>query len=188
MKKRRYDAGYVRNWPLTIGLRFLAAGVLLSVAVILIACGDSGADSSAGVNQGNRALNFTLEKLDGEEVSLSDYAGEVVVVNFWATWCPPCRAEIPDLEAAYQAYQEKGLVVLGVNVEDPARAVESFVAEMEMTYPVVLDETGKVMRAYRTPGLPMSVVLDREGVIRARHIGFLSAEQLDDYLQQVLSE
>lgn len=178
----------MRNRQRTLGLRLLAAGVLLSVAVVLLACGNGGVDSPAGVNQGNRALNFTLENLAGEEVSLSDYEGNVVVLNFWATWCPPCRAEVPDLEAAYQEHQEEGLVVLGVSVEDPARAVESFVAEMDMTYPVVLDQNGKVMRAYRAPGLPMSVVLDREGVIQARHVGFLSAEQLDDYLQQVLSE
>ncbi|NIV39462.1 MAG: redoxin domain-containing protein, partial [Anaerolineae bacterium] len=78
---------------------------------------------ATGVNQGNLASDFTLETIDGTKVSLSDYRGDVVLVNFWATWCPPCRAEIPDLEAAYQARQGDGFVVLGINVEEPREAV-----------------------------------------------------------------
>ena len=178
----------MRNWSQIVGSLLFRAGVLLLLAVALAACGDGGSEQPQGVRQGSYALDFTLKNLDGEEVSLSDYEGKVVVINFWATWCPPCRAEIPDLEAAHQTFAEEGLVILGVNVEDPARAVEPFLAEMGMTYPVVLDETGKVMKDYRTPGLPTSVILDREGVIRARHVGVLTAEQLDNYLQQVLFE
>jgi peroxiredoxin len=160
----------------------------LILVVILVACGGDGKEELHGVNQGNQALDFALENLSGEEVSLSDFRGEVVVLNFWATWCPPCRAEIPDLEATYQAYREDGLVVLGVSVEDPVSLVEPFVAEMGMTYPVVLDKTGRVMKDYRAPGLPISLIVDREGVIRARHVGLLSAEQLDDYLEKVLKD
>jgi peroxiredoxin len=178
----------VRNWQRIVGHRLLVAGVLLVLAAVLVTCGDGGSETVQGVNQGNRALDFALENLAGEEVSLSDYEGEVVVVNFWATWCPPCRAEIPDLEAAYQAFKGEGLVVLGVNVQDPAQLVEPFVAEMGMTYPVVLDKTGRVLKDYRAPGLPMSLIVDREGVIQARHVGYLSAEQLDNYLKKVLSE
>jgi peroxiredoxin len=171
-----------------MGLRLFGLGLLLVVAVALAACEDGDSEILDGVNQGNRALDFALEDLAGEEVALSDFGGKVVVVNFWATWCPPCRAEIPDLQAAHQDFQEEGLVILGVNVQDPVHLIEPFISEMGMTYPVVMDKTGKVMKDYRAPGLPMSLIVDREGVIQARHVGFLSAEQLDDYLEKVLSD
>ena len=81
----------------------------------------------SGINEGNRARDFTLETLAGDEVSLSDYVGNVVLINFWATWCPPCRAEIPDLEATYRARQAAGFVVLGVNVDESRAEVQPFV-------------------------------------------------------------
>jgi len=138
-----------------------------------------------GVNEGNQARDFTLQALDGGEVSLADHQGKVVLINFWATWCAPCRAEIPDLQAAYEARQGDGFVVLGVNVEESRTAVEPFVAEFDITYPVLLDDTGDVLKLYRAIGLPMSILVDQEGVIQARHIGYLTADQLGDYLEQV---
>ena len=141
-----------------------------------------------GINQGNRARDFTLTSLDGSDVSLSDYRGNVVLVNLWATWCGPCRAEIPDLEAAYRAHKDEGFVVLGINVEEPRKAVEPFVDDMDMTYPVLLDESGLVLKEYRGLGLPMSLLVDREGVIQVRHMGFLTGKQLESYLAKHLRE
>jgi peroxiredoxin len=135
---------------------------------------------------GNLASDFTLEALDGTEVSLGEYRGMVVLLNFWATWCPSCRAEIPDIEEAYQARQDDGFVVLGVNVEETRESVAPFVEAMGMTYPVLLDEGGQVLKMYRAIGLPISVILDQEGVIRVRHVGVLTMGQLEDYLEQVL--
>jgi len=169
----------VRNWK-TI------AGVMLLLAVTLAACGGDNSSESRGVNQGNLASGFTLEALDGTEVSLSEYRGNVVLINFWATWCPPCRAEIPDIENVYRARQDDGFVVLGVGVEESREAVAPFVEAMGMTYPVLLDERGQVLKMYRAIGLPMSVILDRDGVIQVRHVGALTMEQLEDYLAQVL--
>ena len=169
----------MRNWK-TI------AGVLLLLAVTLVACGGGDSSGPTGVNKGNLASGFTLEALDGSSVSLGEYRGNVVLINFWATWCPPCRAEIPDIEKAYQARQDDGFVVLGVNVEEPREAVAPFVEAMGMTYPVVLDEDGQVLKMYRAIGLPMSVLLDQDGVIQVRHVGVLTMEQLEDYLAQVL--
>lgn len=151
--------------------------------------GAAGDDAALqGITPGKTALEFSLETLDGNRVSLSDYRGQVVLVNFWATWCPPCRAEIPDLEAAHQAHQNSGLVILGVSVEDPPDLVELFLREVDITYPILLDRSGKVYRAYRAPGLPMSVLVDRDGIIQFRHIGELSAHELDEYLSQMLPQ
>ena len=159
--------------------------VLLLLAVLLGGCGGGASAETTGVNQGNLAADFTLETVDGTEVSLSDYRGDVVLVNFWATWCPPCRAEIPDFEAAYRERQGDGFVVLGINVEESREAVAPFAQAMGMSYPVLLDRGGQVMKMYRAPGLPISLFIDRDGVIRVRHVGFLTGEQLQKYLAQL---
>ncbi len=160
--------------------------LLLILAVGVTACTGGSSGTSRGVGEGNLARDFTLRTLDGTEVSLSDYRGNVVLINFWATWCPPCTAEIPDLEAAYRERQDEGFVVLGVNEEESREQVEPFVIALNMTYPVLLDESGRVLRLYRGVGLPMSVIVDQEGVIRARHVGYLPAEQLERYLAEAL--
>jgi peroxiredoxin len=171
--------GNVGHWRRTVA-------ALLIVVAVLAACGDAGSGELKGVNQGNQAVDFALETVYGSRAALSDYAGQVVLINFWATWCPPCRAEIPDLEAAYREHGDDGFVVLGISVEDPAHLVEPFVASMQMTYPVLLDTEGRVAKTYRVPGLPMSVIVDGEGVIQVRHVGYLSAGQLARYLDRVL--
>ena len=159
--------------------------LLLLLLVMLVSCGGGEGATLMGVNEGNQARDFTLEALDGREVSLSDFQGKVVLINFWATWCAPCRAEIPDLQAAYETHQGAGFVVLGVNVEESRAAVEPFVAEFGMTYPVLFDETGQLLKQYRAIGLPMSILVDEEGLIQARHTGYLTEGQLEDYLERV---
>lgn len=170
----------MKNW------KYITAALLI-LAVTMAACSGPESAASQGISVGNRARDFTLESLDGGKVSLSDYKDQVVLVNLWATWCPPCRAEIPDLEAAYRAHKDEGFVVLGVNVEESAQAIEPFVADLDMTYPVLLDERGQVMNDYRALGLPISLLVDREGVIQERHVGILTASQLERYLSELLS-
>jgi peroxiredoxin len=163
--------------------------MLLGLALLgLGACGGPEPESGVlqGINQGNQALDFTLQSLDGREVSLSSYKGSVVLVNFWATWCPPCREEIPDFEATYRHYKDEGFVVLGINAEEPQGSVQAFVTEMGMTFPVLLDKEGKVANEYRALGLPMSLLVDREGVISLRHLGYLSGDQLQEHLADLL--
>lgn len=162
------------------------AGIFLVLAMVGVACAGPGSGAVQGVNQGNRGRDFSLETLEGTELSLQDYRGKVVLVNFWATWCAPCRNEIPDIQAAYEAYQDDGFVVLGINVEESRQQLEPFVAELGMTYPVLLDETGQVLKMYRAIGLPTSVILDRDGVIQVRHVGFVTAAQLERYLAELL--
>jgi len=165
----------------------MAALVLLILVTGLGACGGKdGPALNAGINQGSVAVDFQLPSLEGEEISLSQYQGSVVLINFWATWCPPCRAEIPDLQKTYQARSNDGFVVLGIAVEQAHSLVAPFAEAMGMSYPVLLDEQGQVYRTYRIPGLPVSILVDRDGVIRVRHVGTLTSAQLDQYLDQVL--
>ena len=113
---------------------------------------------------GHPAPDFTLTRLDGTEMSLAELKGTPVIVNFWATWCGPCRAEIPALEAAQQRLGDDA-VILGVNVqEDPAR-VASFAEELGMTYPVVLDAAADTSRLYRVRAFPTTYFIDSRGVI-----------------------
>jgi peroxiredoxin len=162
-------------------------GLLLTFALLVAGCsGDSEASAKKGVSEGRYALDFTLEILDGSKASLSDYVGSVILVNFWATWCPPCRDEIPHFEEAYQAYKDEGFVVLGVNYQESAAEVEPFVEGLGVTYPILLDESGTVTKKYRAVGLPTSVLVDRDGVIQMRHAGFLSEGQLGQYLSEFL--
>ena len=160
--------------------------ILLALLVLVIGCSGPGEAVPQGINQGSRARDFAFESLDGSKVSLSDYEGNVVLVNLWATWCSPCRAEIPDLEAAYQKYQYEGFVILGVNVEEPRETVAPFVQEFGMSYPILLDKSGELMKIYRAQGLPMSFIVDAEGVIQKRHMGFLTGDQLESYLADLI--
>jgi cytochrome c biogenesis protein CcmG/thiol:disulfide interchange protein DsbE len=168
------------------GIRVATLSLLL--VVIVVACSEAEPDASVGVSVGSLAHNFSLESLDGETVSLSDLEGNVVLVNFWATWCPPCQAEIPDFEEAYRQRGGDGLVVLGVNVEEPASQVLPFVTDMGMTYPVLLDRDGRISREYRALGLPTSVLVDRDGVIRFRQEGILTASELAWHLADLMPD
>jgi len=162
------------------------AGLFLILALAGTACSGPGQAVPRGINEGNLARDFALVTVDGTEVSLDDYRGQVVLINFWATWCPPCRAEIPEIEEVYQTRREDGLVVLGGNAQEPVRTVEPFVDTFDMSYPVLLDEAGEVIKAYRASGLPMSIVVDQEGIIQKRHVGFLSGAMLRHYLADLL--
>jgi len=169
----------------TWGCRVLA---ILGLVVVLTAgaCTNGSLDASTGPGVGRQAPGLRLESLDGRQVSLADYAGQVILLNFWATWCPPCKEEIPTIEKAYQAHRDEGLVVLGINDGEAAEVVRAFAGELGITYPVLIDKHGDVAARYRRRGLPLTVIVDRDGVIRIRHEGYLTAGQLDSYLSRLL--
>jgi peroxiredoxin len=140
------------------------------VAVYLIADRLNAPDSEAVAvpRKGNPAPEIELKTPSGETVKLSDYRGQAVLVNLWATWCPPCRAEMPTIEAIYNEYKDQGFVVLAVDMtyQDDAERVPPFVAEQGLTYPILLDETGDVAADYQMLSLPTSFFIDREGIIQ----------------------
>ncbi len=124
-----------------------------------------------GVFSGNKAMDFTLEDADGNVVSLSDFYGRPIVLNFWATWCSPCKAEMPYMEKIWREYQEKGsdLVYLLVNVGESVETVQGFYEKNFFTMPVVYDKNSRIFTRYLFRGIPGTLFIDREGVIKARY-------------------
>lgn len=138
---------------------------------------------------GRPAPDFTLAVLGDGEITLSDLKGRPVLINFWASWCPPCRVEMPDLVRAFEQHEDQGFIILGIDLtfQDSVPDVRAFVEEFEMSFPVLLDETGEVTaEKYRLLGLPMSVFVDREGIIRRIHIGAMTGEQIDEFVAEIL--
>lgn len=131
--------------------------------------------------KGSLAPDFELQSLSGETVRLSDYKGQVVLVNFWATWCPPCLLEMPGIQDRYERYSPD-LVVLAVNIAEPPTLVSGFVEEFQLTFDPLLDPKAEIEMLYRIVGYPSTIFIDREGVIQAVHIGFMTEDQLDGYL------
>lgn len=130
------------------------------------------------------ALDFTLANLDGTSLSLDDLRGKNVLINFWATWCGPCRQEMPMIEAAYQAYAPD-LVVLAVNIGEEPWRVKKFVHDLGLSFEVLMDEDNQVQSLYRVRAYPTTYLVDTQGMVRAQHIGLLSEAQLEKYLERV---
>jgi peroxiredoxin len=153
--------------------------------------GSPAAGLGSAVRVGSPAPDFTLLSLAGPPVSLHEQQGKVVLVNFWTTWCPPCREEMPALQRAHERLADQGLVVLGVNwtQEDNLADVEAFVQEFGLTFPILLDSDGLVNKdLYQVLGLPTSVLIGRDGTVRAIRIGILDLLELESTLQVFLSE
>lgn len=141
--------------------------------------------------EGFPAPEFTLHDLNGAPLSLKDLRGQVVVVNVWASWCGPCRAEMPALQKVYASDQARGLVILGVNstVQDTEANARTFVDEMNVSFPIVFDRDGAVTSRYRVQALPTTFILDRRGVIRFVVIGGpLSEATLRSKIDALLNE
>jgi peroxiredoxin len=141
----------------------------------------------AGVlNVGDKALNFTLNDLDGNPVSLGDFEGKPIIINFWATWCAPCRIEMPELQAAYDKYQEDGLVILALNEDEPADIARSyFQDEMGLTFTALLDENSAIATAFGNFGtLPTTYFINPAGTITVIHRGPMTLEQIEGYLAE----
>lgn len=130
------------------------------------------------------APDFTLTSLEGESVALSDHQGQAVMINFWATWCPPCLAELPLIESFAESHAEK-LVVLAVNAGEEKASVLNFVNEFGYDLQFILDPTNSLASQYKVRGLPTSVFIDQQGMIQGMHIGVLNESLLSNYLSQV---
>jgi len=170
---------------LAIGLG--GAWILYSQAVTTggVTGGDAAALAPAPV-AGHPAPDFELETLAGETIRLSDFAGKPVLVNFWATWCAPCRAEFPDFQEASIDNADK-LVIIGINntAADQPELVDDFVAEMGATFPIVLDQDGKVSDTYQIRGLPTSIFIDRDGIVQEVFTGPINKAYIEAMLNEL---
>ena len=157
--------------------------LILGFAWIFVSADRTGTSPSGKIpapQQGFLAPDFELKSIEGETVRLSDLRGQAVLVNLWATWCPPCRAEMPAIEKVYNEYKAQGFIVLAVNMtyQDAISDIAPFIDEYGLTFPVLLDETGVVGTAYQLRSLPSSFFIDREGIIQEVVIGGPMAEAL----------
>ncbi len=125
---------------------------------------------------GFAAPDFTLETLGGETVSLADLRGQVVLINFWATWCPPCRAEMPAIQQVYETYRDQGFTVLAVDVQEGKAQVANFAEERGLSFPILMDLDGAVSARYQVKAMPSTFFVDRSGVIQEITLGGPMAE------------
>jgi peroxiredoxin len=139
--------------------------------------------ASAGELSG-AAPNFELVSRDGSRVSLADLKGQVVMVNFWATWCGPCREEMPHLEALYQRYGDLGFTLLGVNVEEDSSGADKFLAETPVSFPILFDPQSSVSELYDVIAMPSTVMIDRTGEMRFIHHGYPAGYE-NEYQSQI---
>lgn len=159
------------------------------MAILCIgAAGGTAAAQDRPPQVGGPAPALALEQLNGGTADLTSLRGRPVVVNFWATWCGPCREEMPDLASRWRAHQSAGLEVLAVNSTDQERGkdVRRFVERLGLPFPVLLDKRGRMRERYALTTLPTTVFVDSAGVVRAVHSGALSSEQLDRALMLIL--
>lgn len=138
---------------------------------------------NSGIGVGVKAPEFDLKMLDGKNVKLSELKGKKVILNFWATWCPPCKEEMPEMQK-YHEEQHKDVVILAVNI-DPQLDVQGFVDDMGITFPIPLDKEDKVNSAYQVISIPTTYFIDTEGIIREKHIGAVTYDLMDNYVSNM---
>lgn len=160
---------------LVIGVLFLAALMLISKKP------NTNANPST-------APQLTMFDLNGSKVSLDDYKGQVIIVNNFAVWCPPCKAEIPELEQYYQENKNKGLTIIAIEAGQPLDMVQYFVKEMGISFPVWLDPQMESLKTFRLNGLPNSIVIDRKGFIRQTWVGAVDKKFLEKQVSPLLEE
>jgi len=158
-------------------------GLRIILLVLSIFMGSSLASSGL---TGQTAPDFVLKSSTGENLRLSEYRGDVVMINFWATWCGPCRQEMPLLDELYGRYQRVGFSLLGINIDDDSRRAMAMVKELGVRFPVLFDEEKKVSKLYEVEAMPMTILLDREGTVRHIHYGYKPGYE-QKYLNEIRS-
>jgi len=171
-----------------------ASLILIAIAVLVTASRSSSPVRGAvGISPVPGVVNYLVPELElvelsGVPVSLENLRGQVVLVNNWATWCPPCRAEMPELETYYRDHQDEGFILVGINSGDSHDQVVDFVREYDLTFPMWLDPTGLALQVFQNNALPSSYVIDQSGVVRLIWMGAVSLEALEYYVTPLLMD
>lgn len=162
--------------------------IFAALAVVFVSLAYGLTARGPGPLQEGPAPDFTLQLFDGSQLSLSELRGQVVVLNFWASWCPPCRDEAPMLESAWQRYREQGLIVVGVDYKDTEAPALAFIEEFGISYPNGPDSRSRIAKAYGVQGVPETFVITHEGEIAKVFIGSPTEDQLTVVLEELLAE
>jgi peroxiredoxin len=164
------------------------AGILIGfVAMIIYVLYSSIFNNDNGmVSRGDQAPDFQLQTLDGKTVRLSDYRGQGVFLNFWATYCPPCKKEMPYMQNQYEKFKDKGVTILAVDVGEPKLTVEKFVKRYGLTFPILLDEKEEVIDLYGVGAIPVTFLIDKNGKVVDRITASLTEEDIKEYMTQIM--
>ncbi|MFQ5614741.1 MAG: TlpA family protein disulfide reductase [Anaerolineae bacterium] len=179
------DSDLTTPEPARFAWRWLAVGLLLAL-LALMAWGL--AAQAGGPVEAGPAPDFSLTTFEGQTITLSQLQGQVVIINFWASWCPPCREEAAYLEATWRKYRDRGVVFLGVDYVDTEPNALAYLEEFDITYPNGPDIGEKIALAYRIKGVPETFYVDKRGQLRGLHIGPLSPPILDNKIEELLAE
>ncbi|MCX7922289.1 MAG: TlpA family protein disulfide reductase [Clostridia bacterium] len=145
-------------------------------------------NNAIDITAADKAIDFTLTDLDGRKISLGDYKGKNVYLNFFATWCPPCKAEMPDIEKMYQKYKDNDLVVLAVAVGEDRETVKNFVQKNGYSFKVLLDSDQSVGQQYEISAIPVSVFIDKNGNVVAKRVGALREAEMEQYVKMLVEK
>jgi thiol-disulfide isomerase/thioredoxin len=173
---------------IAVGIFLLGGGLIPLLANAQQKAVDSAAPTIPPTTLDYPGPQLALTDLQGKPVSISDYRGQVILVNNWATWCPPCRTEMPELQGYYTAHAAEGFVVIAIDSDDLADQVASFVKEYGLTFPVWLDPLSKAQVFFKNWDLPSSYVIDRDGIARLSWTGGINQPTLEQYVTPLLEE
>jgi len=189
MKDRRKKRSRINILALAlIGAGLIFIGAAAWAYLPSLPAGESEFVSAIPVEVSYLAPELTLADLQGNPVSLADYHGQVVLVNNWATWCPPCKEEMPALQAYYDAHRNQGFTIVAIEAGQPVAEVADFVQDYGLTFPVWTDERLLATAAFRNPGLPSSYLIDSNGNVRLAWAGAISLEMLEQRVSPLLEE
>jgi len=163
------------------------AGVIILIAIFSVAC-DKGSTGSTPAAELKNAPDFKLEKVGGGTAKLSQYRGKIIILDFWATWCPPCLKEIPDFVELQKEYGDKGLVILGISLDqNPKKVLPPFIKKYKVNYPILLTD-GKVDKTYGgVSGIPTTFVIDQKGAIYKQYVGFRPKQVFESDIKALLN-
>ncbi|MFC2014493.1 peroxiredoxin family protein [Chloroflexota bacterium] len=166
--------------------KFVWAVLGIMVVMLLFYLANQNSTATVGLTKGTLAPDFTLSDLDGNQVSLSDFRGKTVFLNYWATWCPPCRAEMPEMEAVYQEYKDKDVVIIGIDIRENEETVRRFVQDGNYNWTFLLDTSGAVATSYEVVAIPTSFFLDKNGIIRAIKVNAMTKREIEANLVETI--
>lgn len=179
--------GKTPAWFWLVPLFLAVAALVVSFKVLQ---GDNASASTLSVAahpvSGGPAPNFTAQTLDGKHVSLADFRGKTVLLNFWATWCPPCRSEMPDMEKVYRERLDKDVVILAIDVQEADVPIQGFIDRFSITFPILMDVSGDIAKLYGIQSLPSSFFIDKQGRVTSFNLGAMNESAIARRIDQAL--